>query len=119
MGKIYVRDLVEIDRNRSGSVQFPDGVQRLVTLRCSQWSALHEIVDAEFVPLKTMLQDSLSHTQEFPTAEGEEVAIREGLEMTIEVYLASMRAEFGAHANVNDPRLHNDIALIIEGDPVG
>ncbi len=116
MSRIYVGALVEPDRKRSGAMEFPDGIERVVTLRCSQWDALLEIIDADFVPLSTILQDSLSHAQEFPSPDGEEMAIREGLEMSIEVYLASKRAEEGAHANVNDPRLRESLAEVIPAE---
>jgi hypothetical protein len=116
MTRIIVSELVSPDLVDSGLLEYPDGVQRHVSMRCSQWSALVEIIDTGFMPLAGILQLALEQAADWPLPEGEEFAIRQSTADVVETLWAGMRAERGDHANINDPRLNGDVARLIEGN---
>lgn len=104
MTRIIVSDLVQPDLVDSGLLEYPDGVQRHVSMRCSQWSALIEITSTGYMPLSGILELALEHAKDWPLPEGREIAIRRSTADLVETFRAGMRAERGDHANSNDPR---------------
>lgn len=117
MIRIIVSELVSPDLVDSGVLDYPDGVQRHVSMRCSQWGALVEIIDTGYMPLAGILELALEHAKDWSLPEDAEMAVRQSTADLIETFGAGMRAERGDHANNNDPRVRITDAAAITRDP--
>jgi len=104
MTRYRVSDFVKRDSKHPVAIVFPDGVQRIVAMRVSQYRALLDVIE-NFLPLSRILESAIDTSEpEFSLEGGPEVAIREGTLQMIEVCMAGLRSERGDHANDNDPR---------------